>query len=264
MTAGAQQPSRVLNCLDNPLLMNIGSSHFALKKTQKSPVQVNMSSFNSISQDIIDAWLQSTGSAGPEDVYAGIVNRLTIKMALSVITTVADNPYDWQFRRVKDFGFKSHLLNKMKQQLPDGALRDLDRKFVDDAIIPSFSRANEVGRPTMEVVRTRILGVRVGYERVILPQKVDGKPGWCISLIEGRFFISPMQEAKTDITDDNIIQLLIEGQTTKEIAEVLHLSPRTIEHRIDKLKNRFDARNLVHLVAKLVATQVGRREKETH
>ncbi|WP_416065511.1 helix-turn-helix transcriptional regulator [Rhizobium sp. ZK1] len=222
-----------------------------------------MSSFNTISQDLIDVWLRSDEMTNPESLYAGIINRLTIKMALSVVTTVADDPYDWRFRRVKDFGFKSSLLNRMKQQFPDAALRDLDRRFIDDAIVAAYLRALEVKRPAIDLVRTKLLGVRIGYERLILPQKCDGKPGWCISLIEGRFFISPMQEAKTDITDDNIIQLLIEGQSTKEIAEFLHLSPRTIEHRIDRLKDRFEAKNLVHLVAKLVATQVGRREKES-
>ena len=222
-----------------------------------------MGSFNLLSQNLLDTWLQSDGTSGPEALYAGIVNRLSIKMALSVVTTAANDPYDWRFRRVKDFGFKSHLLTQMKQQFPDAVLRDLDRGFIDEAIIPTYSRAIEVGRPTLELVRTKILGVRIGYERLILPQKSDGKPGWCISLVEGRFFISPVRDAKTDITDDNIIQLLIEGQTTKEIAEALHLSPRTIEHRIDKLKSRFEAKNLVHLVARLVASQVGRKEKES-
>lgn len=220
-----------------------------------------MTSFNALSQTLIDAWLLSDEATNPQDLYATILNSLTIKMALSVVATEADDPYDWRFRRVKDFGFRSHLLNQMKQQFPDAALRDLNRSFIDDAIIAPYSRALEVKRPALELVRTKLLGVRIGYERLILPQKCDGKPGWCMSLIEGRFFISPMREAKTDLTDDNIIQLLIEGQSMKEIAEFLHLSPRTIEHRIDRLKSRFEAKNLVHLVAKLVATQIERREK---
>ncbi len=220
-----------------------------------------MTSFNALSETLIDAWLLSDEATNPQDLYATILNSLTIKMALSVVATEADDPYDWRFRRVKDFGFRSHLLNQMKQQFPDAALRDLNRSFIDDAIIAPYSRALEVKRPALELVRTKLLGVRIGYERLILPQKCDGKPGWCMSLIEGRFFISPMREAKTDLTDDNIIQLLIEGQSTKEIAEFLHLSPRTIEHRIDRLKSRFEAKNLVHLVAKLVATQIERREK---
>ncbi|MCJ9751409.1 helix-turn-helix transcriptional regulator [Neorhizobium sp. BETTINA12A] len=222
-----------------------------------------MSTFNAISQELIDAWLQSNATSTPRDLFSAVIGRLNIKMALSVVTTVADDPYDWRFCRVKDFGFRSHLLNQMRQRFPDAALRDLDRRFIDDAIIAAYSRTLEAKRPAIDLVRTKLLGVRIGYERLILPQKTDGKPGWCISLAEGRFFISPIQEAKTDITDDNIIQLLIEGQSTKEIAEFLNLSPRTIEHRVDRLKNRFEAKNLVHLVAKLVATQIGRREKES-
>lgn len=218
-----------------------------------------MGSFNSLSQSLIDAWLQSDQTTIPDSLYSGVANRLSVKMALSVVTTVADDPYDWGFRRVRDFGFKSRQLDLMKREFPDAVLRDLNRSFIDDAIIPAYSRALEVGRPTLELVRTRLLGVRIGYERLILPQKCSEKPAWCISLVEGRFFVSPMQAAKTDITDENIIQLLIEGQTTKEIAGLLNLSPRTIEHRIDKLKDRFDAKNLVHLVAKLVATQVGHK-----
>lgn len=147
----------------------------------------------------------------------------------------------------------------MKREFPDAALRDLNKSFVDDAIIPTYSRAVEAGRPAIDFVRTKLLGVRVGYERLIIPQKVDGKPGWCISLTEGRFLTPALKEAKTDIVDDNIIQLLIEGQTAKEIAVLINLSPRTIEHRIDKLKERFDAKNLVHLVAKLVAVQISHK-----
>lgn len=219
-----------------------------------------MKLFDTLSQYLIDAWLRSDDTTKAEDIYTGIVGKLNIKMALSVVTTVADDPYDWRFRRVRDFGFKSRQLDRMRREFPDAALSDLNKVFIDDAIIAAYSRALDVKRPAIDLVRTKLLGVRIGYERIILPQKCDCKPGWCISLIEGRFFIAPMQDAKTDIIDDNIIQLLIEGQTTKEMAELLKLSPRTVEHRIDKLKDRFDARNMVHLVAKLVATQVGHKE----
>ncbi|GMB79364.1 hypothetical protein NN6n1_01460 [Shinella zoogloeoides] len=221
-----------------------------------------MASFNSLSQHLIDAWLLSDETTTPDELYASVRNKLTIKMALSVVTTEATDPYDWRFRRVRDFGFKSRLLDQMKQQFPDATLRELNRYFIDDAIISAYSRALEVKRPAIDLVRTKLLGVRIGYERLIVPQRCEGKPTWCISLVEGRFFISPMREVKTDVTDDNVIQLLIEGHATKEIAEVLNLSPRTIEHRINKLKARFEANNLVHLVAKIVATQVDRHQEE--
>ena len=137
-----------------------------------------MSAFNTISRELIDAWLQRGETTVPEDLYAGVIDRLNVKMALSVVVTSADDPYDWRFRRVKDFGFKSRLLNQMQQQFPDAALRDLDRGFIDDAVIPAYTRALEVGRPLLELVRTRLLGVRIGYQRLILPQKSEkGRPG---------------------------------------------------------------------------------------
>lgn len=218
-----------------------------------------MSLFNSLSQGLIDAWLQSDETTEPAKIYGEITNRLSIKMALSVVLTDADDPYDWRFQRIRDFGFKSHQLDRMKREFPDARLADLNRSFIDDAIIPAYSRTLEVQRPLLELVKTKLLGVRIGYERIILPQRCEGKPSWCISLIEGRFFISRIEDAKTDITDENIIQLLIEGHTSKEIATHLSLSPRTIEHRIDRLKARFEANNLVHLVAKLVANQLSQK-----
>lgn len=219
-----------------------------------------MNSFNVISHELIDSWLKSDIYTTPESLYAAVVDRLNMKMALSIVLTEANDPYDWYFRRVRDFGFKSHFLERMRRELPDSALRHLDRGFVDGAVIPGFSRAVEANRPAIDMVRTKLVGFRVGYERIILPQKSAERPRWCISLTEGRFFMPPAQDVRTDMTDDNIIQLLMEGQTAKEMAALLGLSPRTIEHRIDKLKDRFEARNLVHLVAKLVAVQAARRD----
>lgn len=217
-----------------------------------------MSIFNSICHDLVDTWLHSAEMASPDKLCERTRPKLSVRMALSVVITQPDDPYDWQFRRIQDFGFKSRMLDRMRREFPDAVLRDLNRSFIDDAIIPTYSRSVQIGRPMIDHVRTRLLGVRIGYERLILPQKVEGKPGWCLSLIEGRFFIPPAAEASTDLTDEGIIQLLIEGQTAKEIADLLSLSPRTIEHRIDRLKERFEARNLVHLVAKLVSMQLER------
>lgn len=220
-----------------------------------------MSSFNSICHELVDAWLHSGPMGSPEALYDRALPKVSIRMALSVVVTAPDNPYDWRFRRIKDFGFKSRMLDRLRAEFPDAALHELNRSFIDDAIIPTYSRSVAVRRPTFDNVSTKLLGVRIGYERLILPQKCEGKPEWCVSLIEGRFFIPPVSEAITDLTDEGIIQLLIEGHTAKEIAELLSLSPRTIEHRIDRLKDRFQAKNLVHLVAKLVAAQLDRREQ---
>lgn len=219
-----------------------------------------MASFNSLCHQLIDNWVSADSLGTPDELCDPIVGDLSVKMALSVVETMAIDPYDWYFKRIKNFGYRSKILESMLAELPNSVLRDLDRPFVDQAVIPGMQRVLESKRPTIDMVKIRFFGVRVGYERLILPQKTDGAPQWCVSLAEGRFAIPLHQELKTDLTDEGIIQLLIEGQTAKEIAEILSLSSRTIEHRIDKMKNRFGAKNLVHLVAKLVGTQVDRRD----
>ena len=219
-----------------------------------------MASFNSLCHGLIDRWVQAEGLETPKDLYEPFIKDLSIKMGLSVIETVARDPYDWLFSRVKEFGYKSETLIRMLAEFPDCVLHDMNRSFVDQSVIPAFQRVLESERPVIDMVKTRVLGVRVGYERLIIPQKTEGRPRWCLSLKEGRFAIPLHQELKSDMTDEGIIQLLIEGHTAREIAEMLNLSPRTIEHRIDKMKSRLGAKNLVHLVAKLVATQIDRRE----
>ena len=222
-----------------------------------------MASFNSLSHQLIDEWLKADSLDSPGDLYGPFINEVSIKMALSVVETTAPEPYDWYFYRVIQWGYKSKLLKPMLAEYPNAQLLNLNRSFVDKNIVPAFQRVLRVldsKRPTIDMVKTEVLGVRIGYERLIIPQKTNGLPKWCLSLKEGRFAIPSHQEIKSDLTDEGIIQLLIEGNTAREIAELLNLSPRTIEHRIDKMKIRFGAKNLVHLVAKLVGSQVDQRE----
>lgn len=219
-----------------------------------------MASFDTLCHRLIDIWVNAESLETPKELYEPVIKDVTIRMAMSVIDATASDPYDWRFYRVKEWGYRSKLLAQMLREFPNSALRDLNRSFIDSHVIPAFRNAIDAKRPTIDIVKTEVLGVRIGYERIIIPQKTDHVPQWCVSLKVGRFAIPKHEEIGTDLTDEGIIQLLIEGNTSKEIAEMMNLSPRTIEHRIDKMKTRFGARNLVHLVAKLVATQVDRKE----
>jgi len=217
-----------------------------------------MASFDSLCHRLIDHWVSVDSLDTPKQLYDPILKEINIKMALSVIETTASDPYDWRFYRVKQWGYKSKVLTRLLQEMPNSALRDLNRSQIDNTVIPAYQRALDSKRPIIDMVKTELVGVRVGYERIIIPQKTDGVPEWCIGLKVGRFAIPAHGKLKADLTDDEIIQLLIEGNTAKEIAEMLKLSSRTIEHRINRMKDRLGAKNLVHLVAKLVATQVDR------
>lgn len=215
-----------------------------------------MDSFNILSRALIDTWLTSSNTTSPTEIYSEVAGKLTPKMALFAMRTEACDPYDWHLRRIRNFSFRSSLLAQLAPAFADTALRNLDRDFVDRMMIPAYSRAVMLRRPTKEMVRSQIGTIQVGYERLILPQKTAERPDWCISLVAARYLLPKMLEAKTDAIDENVIQLLIEGHATKEIADWLNLSPRTIEHRLSRLKDRFEAENLVHLVAKIVAAQV--------
>jgi DNA-binding CsgD family transcriptional regulator len=215
-----------------------------------------MASFNTLCNQLIDVWVQSESLETPKELYAPIIGDVSIRMGLSVVETVSSNPYEWRFTRIKQFAYKSKILESMLSRYPDSLLGELDRSFIDQDVIPAFQTAIKSNRPYIDFVKVNIIGIRVGYERIIIPQKTNGPPTWCLSLKEGRFAVPYHQGWNMDLTDEGIVQLLIEGHTAKEIAKMLELSPRSIEHRIEKLKIRFEARNLVHLVAKLVSTKL--------
>jgi two-component system response regulator NreC len=50
-----------------------------------------------------------------------------------------------------------------------------------------------------------------------------------------------------------ILTLIAEGQTTKQAARAMMLSPRTVERHIEICRQKLHARNKTHLVAKAMA-----------
>lgn len=49
--------------------------------------------------------------------------------------------------------------------------------------------------------------------------------------------------------DAKIFELIAEGHTAKEIAEILSMSNRSVEGRIERLKDMWNAKNLPNLIA---------------
>ncbi|MBP2235277.1 DNA-binding CsgD family transcriptional regulator [Sinorhizobium kostiense] len=222
--------------------------------------------FTVVIRRMIDAWIQTTPEhpAAPEDVFRDVLDLLSIKMRLTLISIEGDDPWRWRMQTIRHSGFASRVLNinKIFSDCRLGEFRD--RQYMQEAVIPRLQDVLERQQPVTELVKTRLMGVNLGYDRILLPQKNAEKPEWVISSSYAQFLLSPPERReKMDVADEAIIQLMIEGATAKEVATTLGVSHRTVEHRIEKMKNRYGARNAVHLVSMLIATHLDRSSPDS-
>jgi DNA-binding CsgD family transcriptional regulator len=217
--------------------------------------------FSAVTRKMIDAWLQTEAGqpVTPDVVYRDILDMLSMKMRLTVFTIGGDDPLRWHMKAIRHSGFTSRILNinKIFADCHIGEFKD--QTYMREAVIPRLQQVLETQQPSMELVKTRLFGVNLGYDRILIPQRNAGRPEWIISSSYAQFLLSPPQRQETlDVADEAIVQLLIEGATAKEIAVTLDVSHRTVEHRLERMKERYGARNTVHLVAMLIATHLDR------
>ncbi|WOK35309.1 helix-turn-helix transcriptional regulator [Sphingomonas sp. C3-2] len=63
-----------------------------------------------------------------------------------------------------------------------------------------------------------------------------------------------------------ILELVAQGYSAKEVAQRIDIAPRTVERHIDNVRLKLQARNRTHMVAKAIAAQIlsieGRRIPE--
>ncbi|WP_234893869.1 response regulator transcription factor [Sinorhizobium medicae] len=210
---------------------------------------------------MLDAWIQTTPErpAEAEEVYNDVLDLLSIKMRLTVFRVVGDDPKNWFMKTIRHSGFSSRILN-INKIFTDSHIGEFkDQSYMESAVIPRLLQVHKTQQPCIELVKTRLLGVNLGYDRILLPQRNLRGPDWIISSSFARFLLSPPQHREQlEVADEAIVQLLIEGASAKEIAVTLGLSHRTVEHRLERMKQRYGARNVVHLVAMLIATHLDR------
>ncbi len=224
--------------------------------------------FSAVTRKMLDNWLRTDPEhpTSPDTVYRDILDMLSIKMRLTVFMVDGDDPKRWFMKAIRHSGFTSRILN-INKIFADAYIGDFkDQRYMEEAVIPRLSQVLDSQQPSMELVKTRLFGVNLGYDRILLPQRNAHRPKWIISSSYAQFLLSPPQRhEKLDVGDEAIVQLLIEGATAKEIAVSLDVSHRTVEHRLERMKERYGARNTVHLVAMLIATHLDRsRRSENH
>lgn len=209
---------------------------------------------------MIDRWL-SLGQPAPGEIYADLVGRLTIRMRLSVIDTRKSEAKDWVLSTVRHSGITGRVLN-LNSLFKGGRLGDFpDQQYLNEQVYPQYRHVMLTRKPEVDIVQTRLCGVKVAYDRFILPEKADNV-GWLLVCTYGRFMASaPSSDIQLDVLDESIILHLLEGETAAKIASSLNLSPRTVEHRLERIRKQVGAKTLPQLVALLLVDGFDRRIK---
>lgn len=207
-------------------------------------------SFKLISRLMTDAWIYSPGghreAAG---IYARILDMLRPNMVLAVVDTRANDPDDFALEVIHRYAvptgtsaIRSFQDSRTFSEFPD-------QRHLLTVVIPAYVKAIENQRPLTDRIAASILDTVTIYDRLILPHRnATARSEWCLVLIDVKFVLPDAPRTPVTDVDLGILQLLAEGATIKEIAEASFRSDRTIHHRVERLKARFGARNLAHLV----------------
>lgn len=215
--------------------------------------------FRALSQKLLDNWIQTDPErpTRPEIIYAGAVEHMSPTMRLTVYHTDPGDPMDWFLEAIRHLTIPVSASVDFRKFFESKRIRDFeDQNYIRSVVFPAVPEVYASGQHRIEYVRTQVLGNEIGYDRLLLPQKSKGPPSWIISFVEAGYLLNkPITPTTPDAEDRVLVQLLAEGNSAKEIAKYLDVSHRTVEHRLERMKERFGARNIPHLVAMVIGGQ---------
>ena len=191
------------------------------------------------------------GVSDVDDLAQAVQGRLKPNMILSVTDVQSDNPLEFRVCFLHKFKVPSGIVAGEDCQRDQKFSDFRDQAYLHSSVIPTYRAVIEARQPQFDQVSGRLLGFRILYDRLVMPEpRGEGRIRWCMSLTEMRFALPlPFKDPGIDDEDVKVLQLLREGDSAKEIAEKSGFSRRTIEGRIERLKRRFGARNVAHLIA---------------
>ncbi|QCL72246.1 MULTISPECIES: LuxR C-terminal-related transcriptional regulator [Agrobacterium] len=205
-------------------------------------------SFAELTRRLTDAWLESSGISGSADgICRSVQGLLSINMVLIVIDTTKAPP-DWRVDFVRKYRIPTSLaavetLQKIGNlcDFPEGAL-------IEQHVVEVCQKAIADCRPITGRIDQIIRDVRVLGRRIIVPDPT-AKRAWCVILGEVHSLSVVGRDTRFDDVDLSILQLLREGMSAREIGRVIELSPRTVEHRVERMKARVGVRAIAPLLA---------------
>ncbi|WP_245489283.1 winged helix-turn-helix transcriptional regulator [Rhizobium ruizarguesonis] len=167
-------------------------------------------------------------------------------MALAVIEVADSGPTEFGVNIVRDYSIPTSyadvpdVLKSRLPLLPGGRLHH------------SIQKAITGRRPSLVSETVRHDNMQTNFEMLSLPRKTEKSGGdWCLVFGVVNYILRPSAIPKDlDSIDLAILQLLREGLQMREIGHRVELSPRTVEHRVERLKALTGARTLHDLVAR--------------
>jgi len=203
-------------------------------------------SFGELAQQMIDVWISRDNVEDPLSLCQGVRERLATNMVLAVIDFPVGGRAAFRVDVVRDYSIPTsygevpELLRTRLPMLPRGHLH------------PSVEKALVTRRPSL-VTETVLHGdLQTNFEMLTLPRQVE-KPraDWCLVFGVIHYLLKSVSLRKDlDDIDLAILQLLREGLQMRQIGLRVELSPRTVEHRVERLKGLANARTLHDLVAR--------------
>ena len=205
----------------------------------------------------MDAWISAGADTDGADIICGsVLDYLAPDMILTVTGTAATDPLDWTISVIRGYEVPSGLAHILPYGL-DLPFRHLpDRQFTLGTMVAGRQRAIAQARSEIDSVDACLSDVRMFGDRIILPPRSASRHvSWCVSLVRIRCLLPLAETAhEPDAAELAILQLLREGYSARDIGVRIGFSPRTVEHKLEKLKTAFGARSVAHLATLSIAS----------
>lgn len=205
-------------------------------------------SFTDLARRLTDAWLASSGDPeAPAVICRSVKDLLKINMVLISIETIA-TPSNWRVEFARKYGIPTRLIDSYCLQNSGPLGNSSDMGLVKLALVEVCQKVLINGRPLTGRIDQTIDSARLEASGIILPDPT-GQKAWCVALGEVHSIAMIPRDTRFDDVDLSVLQLLREGMSARGIGRLLKLSPRTVEHRIEKMKARVGVTSITALTA---------------
>jgi len=197
------------------------------------------SSFGDLAQQLIDVWISQEHAKDPASLYSPIRPQLAANMVLAVVEKAGDPESAIGVRFVDRYKVPTSL---SELRFPLGEELEIDVHPLSPPIANTFATR----RPTLFSDSVTIGNLSFDIDLVVVPKRKAAKTrDWCLVFMAIKSILRRPETSKDlDDIDLSILQLLREGFLSREIGERLRKSPRTVEHRLERLKSLLGARTL--------------------